>query len=107
MDIATNETLIQASLISIKNAQAQFVAASGRYGSLRELVDDGLLAIAYLTPMDMNGYQITMDHGPDFFRVHADPRTPGVTGNRSFYVDGSGAVHVEEDGRANAASPLI
>lgn len=105
-DIPTNETLIQANLVSIKNAQTTFHGTNSRYGTIRELVDAGLLVSDYRA-RNMNGYVLREHVGQDEYWVNADPLTPGVTGNRCFFVDDSGSIRAEEEQSADASSPLV
>ena len=43
----------------------------------------------------------------DAYTVHADPITPGTTGNRHFFTDQSGVIRVESDRPANEHSPPL
>jgi len=45
--------------------------------------------------------------GTGSFAIHADPVTRGTTGMRSYFVDQTGVIRVEENGPASAASPAV
>ena len=53
-------------------------------------------------PIDANG-----DGKPEQFTVNANPVTPGVTGNRWFFVDQTNVVRYDNTGPATAASNPI
>lgn len=85
-----------ATLLYVNSVQEAFHRKNGRYGSLRELADAGLLALD--VPFDANGFQraryafrVTVE--ADGYRADALPQGPI---GRPFLVDDSGIVRFEE-----------
>lgn len=56
---------------------------------------------------DKDGYTFTIGGTKDDFTVTADPTTPGVTGNRYFFVDSSGTIRWSTHGPAKSTDPAI
>jgi len=55
-------------------------------------------------PAAANGCTVA---GADSFTISADPITRGTTGLRSFFVDQTGVIRWEQNGPANADSPMV
>jgi hypothetical protein len=56
----------------------------GRFGTLEELVAEGLLEKDFLDTME---YKVELNASSDKFEVTATPKTYGKTGRRSFFID--------------------
>jgi hypothetical protein len=86
-----NEAIAQSFLRTINSAEATFQATkgNGRYGSLDELVSEGLLSQeAY----DKYGYRIELRVSGTGFEATATPVEYGKTGKASFFLDESGVL---------------
>ena len=95
--IFTNESIARNVLRTIASAQATFrkTKGDGRYGSLDELLAEGLLTKGL---MERYGYQIQMSVLSNRFEVTATPVEYGKTGKRSFYIDESGILRAGDHG---------
>ena len=102
------ETMASAALDSIYYAQLSYKARQdrGRYGTLEELIAEGLVEKSFVRRDD---YRIELTAIGDRFEVTATPVNYGKTGRRSFYVDQSGVVRgANHKGRpATAADPPV
>jgi type II secretory pathway pseudopilin PulG len=89
------EAAIQ-SLRSIHNSQAQYNAAKGRFGTLKELVEAGLLSSSYASSQPVSGY-IYSDSvaAPDRYCIHAS-RVSDAVGDRDFNVIEDGQIRFAE-----------
>jgi hypothetical protein len=84
-------------LLYLHGAQEAFHRKEGRYGTLRELSDAGLLAVD--VPFETSGfvrarYAFRLSVEPDGYRIEALPQ-PGP--GRPFVVDDSGFVRVKDE----------
>ncbi|HWW77902.1 MAG TPA: hypothetical protein VNZ44_21035, partial [Pyrinomonadaceae bacterium] len=65
----------------------------GRYGTLEELVAEGLLEKEFLQHME---YRVELTATSDKFEATATPRSYGKSGRRSFFVNESGKVRAAD-----------
>jgi hypothetical protein len=86
-----NEAIAQSFLRTISSAEATFQATKGkgRYGSLDELVSEGLLS---KEAFDKYGYKIELRVSGTGFEATATPVEYGKTGKTSFFLDDSGVM---------------
>jgi hypothetical protein len=117
---AANETAAIGALRAIASAQAIYSAShEGDYGTFEELVKAGQLDARFGGSQPVvGGYVLTMkvspkDTGagqPASYAVNADPQqnvAAASTGNRHFYLDSGGMIHVNAKQAAAASdSPL-
>ena len=95
-----NELQMIGTLKVLHTAQEEYRDRQGRYGSLRELREEGFIDrwLAYYSdpPRERHGYLLTAQVSADNWNAVAVPAKPGETGTRSFYADESGVIRVEE-----------
>jgi hypothetical protein len=117
---AANETAAIGALRAVASAQAIYSTThEGDYGTFEELVKAGQLDARFSGSQPVvGGYVLTMkvapkDTGagqPPSYAVNADPQqnvAAASTGNRHFYLDSSGVIHVNAKQAAAAGdSPL-
>jgi prepilin-type N-terminal cleavage/methylation domain-containing protein len=100
--------IVRVEMLSLAEAEVAFLIATGEYGSLSELIDDGL-APADLADGKKHGYAFTIDIDPSplpAFRIRADPCVHPLS--LFFFVDESEVVRWALDGSADASSaPLV
>lgn len=61
-----------------------------------------------LTDGQEAGYYLIYNYGDqDSFSVNANPRRPGRTGNRYFYLSDTGKIHYNQDGPASSSDPAL
>ena len=86
--LARNESIAQGSLQMVASAQQNFKSGKGdgRYGSLQELVDEGLLPP---DSAERYGYKIELISSGTTFEAWATPTEYGKTGKRSYFIDQS------------------
>jgi hypothetical protein len=84
--LARNESIAQGSLQMISSAQQSFKSGkgAGRFGSLQELIDEGLIPA---DAADRFGYRIELIASSDAFEAWATPTEYGKTGKRSYFID--------------------
>jgi type II secretory pathway pseudopilin PulG len=94
------QAAIQA-LQAIHRSQAAFNARSGRYGTLRELADSGLLDARYAT-VPVNGY-LYYDSAPsaEAYCVRAE-RERSASGSRDFSINEAGVIYFTRGDGQNA-----
>jgi type II secretory pathway pseudopilin PulG len=84
----------------------QYQVRFGRYPvTENDLVSAGLLPDA--NNSTNSGYNYSFTSGPYSWEMHANPKTPGVTGDNYFFVDQSGVIRFSTTGPADAASAAI
>lgn len=95
--IITNESIAQSMLRTVSSAQASFRAdkGDGRYGTLDELVSEGLISKDLI---EKYGYKIELSVLTNKFEATATPLEYGKTGRRSFFVDESGVLRAGDHG---------
>jgi len=113
--VAVNESSAFSSLLVVHKAEADFRSRSGRYGSLGELADAGVVE-SDLACGSKDGYRFEVVAKSDSFEATATPliyrdrmwRLKG-TGKRSFYVSELGVMHESDKkgDKANADDPPI
>jgi hypothetical protein len=83
---AANEIAAMARLRAIAMAEMHYqVESSGRYGSLEELIQKGLVNDP--THGKLTRYRFDVQVRGNGFQATASPEKFGVTGERSFYID--------------------
>lgn len=107
-DSARNETSAVKSLRSILDAQQTFRArkGSGRYGTLNDLADAGLLDTEF-GGGTKDGYHFSLRLEGNHFETFAVPTSYGAyfgTGRRSFYMDYSGNIYEGDKNGGEASS---
>jgi prepilin-type N-terminal cleavage/methylation domain-containing protein len=105
---SANETGAIATLKAVSNAQIQHRVRYGRYGTLANLEERGLVD-GTLSDGEKSGYTFTDASVPDviFWSVHATPLEPGISGDRHFYLDTAGVVHFRQGEPAKATDAAI
>jgi type IV pilus assembly protein PilA len=112
---AANEAGVVVTLRRIAGAEATFASTKGagrRYGTLQELVDEGLIEPSLASSVKY-GYRFELRLDRNNYEVTATPLTYGRAsspGNRSFYLSDSGLVRAaDRKGLAASASdpPLV
>lgn len=95
--LTTNESIAKSMLRTVAAAQATFQSTkgNGRYGSLDELVAEGLLNKGL---MEQYGYRIELAVLANKFEATAIPLEYGKTGRMSFFVDESGVLRGGDHG---------
>ncbi|MBI4341536.1 MAG: type II secretion system protein [Candidatus Omnitrophica bacterium] len=113
--ISAYEQLAVGSLRHVAQSCQMFFLSYHAYPST--LMQLGTASPPYVTPdligngttVTKQGYTFTYApaSGGGGFSLQADPVTPGRTGVRHFYIDHSLLIHVDSDGPADAADPLL
>lgn len=106
--IKANEMAAIGNLRTIAGAQTTYQSANGQYAADFTALTSG--EPPFLTgdwTVVKNGYRFTLTGDGVTFEANADPDKPGETGNNHYYVDVNGAIHVEKDGPASAASEVL
>lgn len=93
----TNESIAQGGLQMIASAEESFKSTQGdgRYGSLQELIDAGLIPS---DTADRYGYKIDVVLLGDGFEARATPNEYGKTGKRSYYIDQTSVLRAGDHG---------
>ena len=86
--LSRNESIAQGSLHMVASAQQTFKSGKGdgRFGSLQELIDEGLLPP---DSAERYGYKIELISSGTTFEAWATPTEYGKTGKRSYFIDQS------------------
>lgn len=105
---AANEAAAVAHIRTWSSAQEIYLTRHGSYASSEEeLRADGLVG----TPdPERLGYIFSIDNPAglrDRWWGSAQPQEPGVSGDRYFYIDQTGAIRWSTEGPANAESPPL
>lgn len=105
---AANEAAAIAHIRTWSSAQEIYLTRHGIYASSEEeLVADGLVG----TPdPEQLGYVFSIDNPSglrDRWWGSARPQEPGVSGDRYFYIDQTGAIRWSREGPATAESPPL
>lgn len=115
-DISAHETAVIASLVAIHTAEMKFVAnaGAGAYGTLEQLEKAGLIDKAQSVAMQRSyllevSISLAKAESPATFSVSAVPKTYGMSGRSSFFMDQTGVIRGadKEGGPADAADPMI
>jgi hypothetical protein len=95
--LATNESIAKSLLQTVASAEATFQSAKGdgRYGSLEELLSEGLVSKDLLQKY---GYRIDVAVSANSFEAVAIPLEYGKTGRLSYFVDESGVLRGGDHG---------
>jgi hypothetical protein len=95
--LTTNESIAKSILRTVAAAEATFQSTkgNGRYGSLDELVAEGMLSKDLL---EQYGYRIELSVLTNKFEATAIPLEYGKTGRMSFFVDESGVLRGGDHG---------
>ena len=103
-----NEAATVANLRSISNAQLQYRTKYGEFGLVSELESATLLDASY-GDNEKIGYRYTSAElpGRSTFAINAEPITPGVTGDRFFFVDESGVIRFREGEAADEEDSAV
>ena len=109
---SANEVSAIADLRLIRNAEVNYISTSGsgKFGTLKQLIDAQLLDASF---GDMkNGYKYEVRLSPpdnNSYEALATPSEYGFKGNRSFYMREDGVLRgADKKGEeANSADPLI
>ena len=105
---AANEVAAISALRTLCTAQTHYRMRFGSYASLTDLTATTTIDDSFSDAL-RSGYQFTSAAAPTASRweLNADPQTPGITGDRHFFVDHSGVIRFQEAGTANASDPAI
>jgi hypothetical protein len=95
--MTVNESVAQGGLRTIASAEEIFKSTKGqgRYGSIQELIDEGLIPPD--TP-DRHGYKIDLTVFGSGFEARATPAEYGKTGKRSYFIDESSVLRSGDHG---------
>ena len=93
--VLAGESMALYTLQRIEGVEASYKDGKkkGRYGTLEELVAEGLLEKDFIEHLD---YRIELTASSDKFEATATPKTYGKTGRRSFFVNESGKVRAAD-----------
>jgi hypothetical protein len=99
--MTVNESVAQGGLRMIAAAEESFKSTKGqgRYGSIQELIDEGLLPP---DTSDRYGYKIDLTVFGSGFEARATPAEYGKTGKRSYYIDQSSVLRGGDHGGGSA-----
>ena len=90
------------------SGQELYLMRHGTYADAdNQLVGDGFIANP---DPDAQGYTFSIDNGPGSATTwwgQGWPTTPGVTGDRYFFIDSSGVIRWSLSGNASATSPPL
>lgn len=94
---AANEGSAISSLRTIMSAEMTYQATTGRgrYGTLTELAQAGLID-AELASGRKNGYRFSVVLSESDFGVHANPQSYGSGGRRSFFTNSTGVIRAAD-----------
>ena len=96
------ETAAISSLRTIHNAQAQFNAMKGKFGSLKELSDNGLVGANFASGQPVSQYRYSStDAEADKYCIQATRQTPG-SADRDFNVIEDGTIRALTSKTVNA-----
>ena len=110
-----NEAGAITALSTIAKAQQVYALSNdGNYGSLEQLTEGGYLDARFKSSEDaVKEYVLTMTTEPSApgkiasFSCTADPKNPGATAGRHFYIDStSPLIHVNATQPATATDPI-
>lgn len=95
--LLTNESIAKSLLRTVASAEATFQSTkgAGRYGTLEELISEGLVSKDLL---EKYGYKIDVAVSPTRFEAVAIPLEYGKTGRLSYFVDESGVLRGGDHG---------
>jgi hypothetical protein len=101
--LLTNESIARSLLQTVASAEATFQSTKGdgKYGTLEELLTEGLISKDLL---EKYGYKIDVTAASNSFEAIATPVEYGRTGRLSFFVDQSGVLRGGD--RAGGAATL-
>ena len=110
--LLAHEAAAIAGMKAIHKGCLMYYSANDSSYPLNGLTDLASASPAYIDSVlgsgTKQGYQFTFTFvDADHYFVNADPVTPGVSGNRYFYIDQEGAIHSSTTGQATAADPLV
>ena len=108
---AANESGVIANLKGLVTSVEAYRLRLGAYPTqMQDLADaqivDEVIGGSTAAP-GKSGYLYTLTAVSGTWNITADPITPGITGNRYFYIDASGVVHYSESGTASASDPPV
>jgi hypothetical protein len=100
--MASNEAIAKSALRMIVSAEAAYQADKGKgsFGSLEQLVEQGLL---YKDFLEKHGYKIELIVTGTKFEATAVPVEYGKSGTMSFFIDESGVLRGADRGGAPAS----
>ncbi|HJR09348.1 MAG TPA: hypothetical protein VJ842_18960 [Pyrinomonadaceae bacterium] len=106
--IRSNEANAQWRLRSIHNAENEYKASKGRFGTFEELRAGGHLPEEEGL-MEASGYEIKLSASGDKFEITATPKGYPKLGRRSFYIDQTGTLRGGDTGGkpASESTPII
>jgi type IV pilus assembly protein PilA len=103
-----NETSAISSLRTLSSAQIQYRTRFGTFGGLPELSGQGFVDTS-LGDGEKSGYRFTNVSAPGdvTWAMFAQPVTPGVSGDRWFFVDESGVIRYSQGGVPTTSDPAV
>jgi type II secretory pathway pseudopilin PulG len=110
--VNSNESIAVSNLKSLNSAlQMYYINNNAFPNNLSELIppesNPGYID-PELTDGVEAGYNLDYDYiSDDQFSLTADPRSPGRTGNRYFYIDDSGDIHYSQEAQASSSDPIL
>ncbi len=102
-----NETAAMTRLRAIAEAEQSYLAETGKYATLEELMQRGMVGDP--SKGKLSGYKFEVVATAKGFQAVAVPEEYGVTGKRSFYIDQSNTMRGKDrkGERASAADPVV
>ena len=121
--MSANEASAVGSLRTINTSEVQYNSLYGTFGSQTQLgppsggacgsptsdnacLIDNVLSVANATP-GKSGYLITVTSASGAYSASANPVSPGSTGIRYFYTDGSGVIRFNATAAATSTDSAI
>ncbi len=103
-----NEVSAISSLRTLSSIQFTYRNRFGVFGSLADLITARYVDDSFSDGMK-SGYRFASNGGASAiaWAVSAGPIAPGVSGDRWFYVDETGVIHVRDGAAATPADPAI
>jgi prepilin-type N-terminal cleavage/methylation domain-containing protein len=105
---SANEGVALSSLRTLSHVQLQYRTRYGTYGNLTDLVASSMLDDS-LASGTKSGYQFIsiLPADPAAWAISGQPITPGVSGDRWFFVDESGILRFKDGGAATSTDAPV
>lgn len=98
---SAKEALVPGQMRDIHRAETAYKGETGRYATLAELVDKGLLN---RDPSANLGYKFTINAEADRYQCVATPQTYGPNGRLSYFIDDTGILRAGDHQGAAASA---
>ncbi len=105
--MAANEASAISSMRALFTSNIQYRTRFGAYAAaMNDLFTQGYIDPSIADP-DKAGYTFTYTSGATDFSFNGDPRDPGISGERYFFVDSSGVIRFNEAAQATRFDSAI